>query len=208
MVIVWFSFWVRCKPVSWTNEEKRAWADPYRLSHVRLVQGTQQMARFLKKPARILYMAKQQWVENTMRDKKRQKQKPNQKRKADDFQRAYYIILTKDISRQRQKYVSVPQEENQPHRPRSSWCSLCMGDTLQVSELIWAIPPVMGQQQSEVMGKKSYLRFLLSGFPSGIIFHSILHCSELDIMRMDIREASMNFVQNGFFFSKQNYEIN
>lgn len=103
MVTVWISFWVRCKPVSWTNEEKRAWAEPYRLSHVRLVQGTQQMAIFLKKPARILYVAKQQWVENTMRDEKRQKQKQKPKKKKKKGRKvsrslsAYYIILTKVI---------------------------------------------------------------------------------------------------------------
>lgn len=56
----------------------------------------------------------------------------------------------------------------------SSLPSLCMGDTLQVSELIWAISPVPGQQQSEVMGKQSYLRFLLPGCPSGIVFHKFL----------------------------------
>lgn len=51
---------------------------------------------------------------------------------------------------------------------------LCVWETLQESELIWVNSPVMGHQQSEVMGKQSYFRFLLSGSPSGIIFQIFL----------------------------------
>lgn len=96
-----------------------------------------------------------------------------EKKKAEKLQRAYYNLLTKTfLDKGRNK--SVLQRRKINDTALALPYILCAQETLQGSELLWAISPVTGQQPSEVMGKQSYLRFLLSSCPSGIIFHTFL----------------------------------